>query len=115
MIQGQLAEKQGYRFLRHQGLRLLKRNYSSRYGEIDLIMEDGDTVVFVEVRYRNSTRYGGSIESIDRHKQRKLRHTAEYFLQTQRRYSTRPCRFDVIAIGPDKQGNPRVQWIPNAF
>ncbi len=78
-------------------------------------MEDGETVVFVEVRYRNSTRFGGAIESIDQAKQNRLRRTAEYFLQVRREYSDRPCRFDVIAILPDKQGNPRVQWIPNAF
>ena len=83
-------------------------------GEIDLVMEEDDVVVFVEVRYRNTARFGGPAETVDRRKQRKLRATAQYYLQTHRRLVNRPCRFDVVAILPG-DGESGIQWIPDAF
>jgi putative endonuclease len=83
-------------------------------GEIDLVMEDRETLVFVEVRYRNTLRFGGPIESVDHRKRKKLRATAQYFLQTHRRLADRPCRFDVVAVVPG-EGESGIQWVPNAF
>ena len=85
------------------------RNYHSRYGEIDLIMQDKDTLVFVEVRYRKSDGHGGAIESIDRHKQSRIVNTAENYLQAHSWDG--PCRFDIVAI----QGETKPQWIIGAF
>jgi putative endonuclease len=109
---GQMAEAQALEFLCRQGLRLIERNYRSRHGEIDLIMEDGSVVVFVEVRLRGHSRFGGALESVDRRKQAKLLATAAYFLQ-QRRLD-RPTRFDVAALTPSA-GGLKVEWIKDAF
>jgi putative endonuclease len=109
---GRIAEDRALEFLQQQGLRLIERNYRSRFGEIDLIMEDGRMVVFVEVRFRGSPRYGGALESVDRRKQAKLLATAACFLK-QRRLD-RPARFDVAALAPNGSGMA-IQWIKGAF
>jgi putative endonuclease len=109
---GRCAEDQALAFLEAHGLRLLERNYRCRYGEIDLVMEDGAALVFVEVRYRSSTRYGGALESVDRRKQAKLLTTARYFLQA--RGQGRSARFDVAALSPSA-GDWTVQWVKDAF
>jgi len=109
---GQAAEKQARHYLENQGLRLRARNYRSRFGEIDLIMVDGDTLVFVEVRLRTHTSYGGGLSSVDTRKQRKLARTALAYLQ-QHRLNDAYCRFDVIAVHP--QGTTTFEWIRNAF
>jgi putative endonuclease len=109
---GRLAEDRALEFLERQGLRLIERNYRSRYGEIDLIMEDGRTLVFVEVRFRGNPRFGGALESVDRRKQAKLLTTAACFLKERR--LDRPARFDVAALAPHGAGL-RIQWIKGAF
>ena len=110
--QGRLAEEQALGFLEQAGLKLLDRNYHSRYGEIDLIMEEGRTVVFVEVRYRRSDRYGSAQESVNRAKQAKLILTAACFLREKR--LDRPARFDVAALAPGPDGFS-VAWVKGAF
>ncbi|CAL1239060.1 YraN family protein [Candidatus Methylocalor cossyra] len=110
--QGRRAEDRVLAFLQHQGLVLLERNYRCRYGEIDLIMEDGPTVVFVEVRFRADRRFGGALESVDRRKQAKLSAAAAHFLQEKR--LDRPARFDVAGLTPAADG-PLIQWIRDAF
>ncbi len=96
-------------YLERQGLRPVARNYRCRLGEIDLVMRDADTLVFVEVRFRASTRFGSPAETVDRRKQRRLAATAEIYLQ--QHPNALPCRFDVVAIS----GNDRIDWIRNAF
>ncbi|MFD1215319.1 MULTISPECIES: YraN family protein [Microbulbifer] len=97
------------------GLTIVERNFSSRFGEIDLIARDGNTLVFVEVRFRRSNRFGGAGISVDQRKQRKLLATANSYLQY--RKLDCPCRFDVIAIEQlgQAQENLHIQWIANAF
>lgn len=107
---GNNAEQEACRFLESKGFILLEKNYTCRVGEIDLIMQDLDDIVFVEVRFRKHDRYGLAIETIDGVKQRKLLRTANYFLQQNRWIDKRNCRFDVIAI----QGC-ELEWIKNAF
>jgi putative endonuclease len=109
---GSLAEDRALGFLQQRGLRLLERNYRCRYGEIDLVMEDGGILVFVEVRYRASPRYGGALESVDRRKQAKLLVAARCFLKE--RGCDRPARFDVAALSPDG-GGLAVEWVKDAF
>jgi len=113
-ITGKQAEDLACRYLKQQGLRLLQQNYNTRFGEIDLVMQDRDTTVFVEVRYRKHSDVVDPLSSIDRHKQLKLIRTARYYLQAQPNADLLPARFDVIAISG--QGTqPQIQWIKNAF
>lgn len=98
-------------------MELLQRNYHSRFGEIDLVMRD-DTgfLVFIEIRYRRRSGFGGALASVDRHKQRRLRDTAACFLQSNPRLAHYPCRFDVVGICPDSAATAsKFTWIKNAF
>lgn len=114
-LSGQLAEDYAQRHLQQQGLRLLCRNWSCRSGELDLVMLDGDTVVFVEVRYRRHAAWGGALESVDLRKQQKLIKAAQLFLQKESRWARHPCRFDVVAIGAAASDAGKPNWIQNAF
>lgn len=107
---GQAAEIIAAQYLNAQGLKLIARNYRSRFGEIDLIMQDGTSLVFVEVRLRKSKLFGGAEESITASKQHKIVITAEYYLQ---QHGNQNCRFDVILM--DKEDAQNVTWIKNAF
>ncbi len=119
--QGHDAEQQACDHLQRQGLRLLERNYRSRYGEIDLIMRHDDILVFVEVRYRLSSRYGSPAETVDARKQAKIRATAEHYLQQHPQRAGVSCRFDVVAMTPasatDAKHSTRYtfNWLPDAF
>jgi putative endonuclease len=96
---GKLAEDRALVYLQQQGLVCVTRNYACRYGEIDLVMNDGPLLVFVEVRMRKNSNYGGAAASVDAAKQRRLWRTAEHYLM---RYRTLPaCRFDLVAIDGD--------------
>jgi putative endonuclease len=106
---GQAKERLAESFLLGHQLRLLVRNHRCRFGEIDLVMQDGQVLVFVEVRYRRSTRYGTPAETVDSRKRRRLVLAARHYLQTSR--SQAPCRFDVVAI----HGQDKIHWIRNAF
>ena len=88
---------------------MVDKNYRCRHGEIDLIMHDGDSLVFVEVRYRRSESFGGALASVDAHKQRKLISTAAHYLQAKGQRCA--ARFDVVAVGANRQ----IDWVPNAF
>jgi putative endonuclease len=105
---GAWGEERACQFLMQHGLQLITRNYHCRYGEIDLIMQHEETLVFVEVRYRRSTAYGSSAESINLRKQQRLILTGQHYLQTLLHIPY--CRFDVIAIN-----GAQVEWIQNAF
>ena len=109
--QGQIAETQAHDYLQQQGLKSLARNVRSPRGEIDLIMEANDTIVFIEVRLRNRSDFGSGAESVTRSKQEKLIATAAYFLQQNKRLAKRPARFDVVSVS----GQDSMDWIKNAF
>lgn len=109
--QGLDAETQVHDFLQQQGLKPLARNVHSPRGEIDLIMDDDGTVVFIEVRLRNRSDFGSGAESVTRSKQQKLIATALYFLQQNKRLEKCPARFDVVSV--NNQSN--MDWIKNAF
>jgi putative endonuclease len=100
--------------LERAGLKLLARNYTTRYGELDLIMRDGDTVVFVEVRQRKRTSFGDAATSVTAAKRAKLVQTAQLWLVANPRHAQQPCRFDVMTY--DGQGdNAKMDWLRNAF
>ncbi|MCW8994842.1 MAG: YraN family protein [Psychromonas sp.] len=108
--QGVKSEKQALAYLQKQGLTLICQNYYCRFGEIDLIMYDQDTLVFIEVRYRKNNDFGGALASITKRKQDKIIKTAKHYLA---QLENEPyCRFDTIAI--DQQADTP-QWIQNAF
>lgn len=111
------AESACCEYLRKQGLKLLTRNYNGRRGELDLVMQDNDTIVFIEVRYRKNNAFGGALESITYSKQEKLRLTAEQYLQQET--SLNSGRFDVVAMAKKLQNNDSseytFEWIKNAF
>lgn len=110
-MKGGEAEQYAAEFLQRQHLVLLDRNYRCRFGEIDLIMRDGATLVFVEVRMRTSQIFGGAAASITLSKQTKLLRTARYYLA--KLGSVPPCRFDAVLLsGSD---GLEVEWIKNAF
>lgn len=110
---GRVAEERALAHLRGAGLRLVERNYRCRLGEVDLIMTDGRTVVFVEVRYRRHGGFGGAVGSIDGRKQRRLTAAAAHFLQ-RRGWGRHPCRFDVVALDGDRD-HGTLHWISDAF
>jgi putative endonuclease len=111
---GRDAEERACRHLEQQGMSLAERNYRSRFGEIDLIMQDRDTLVFVEVRYRARGDFGSAAESVDARKQGRLRATAEYYLQSTPRASKKACRFDIVAITGDGEDTD-FRWLRNVF
>jgi len=97
--------------LERAGLALIARNYTCRYGEIDLVMRDRDVVVFVEVRYRSAGRFGDGVDSITASKRTKLVRAAGAFLAEHPRLAAATCRFDVLAIGDASA----IDWRQNAF
>ena len=109
--QGSIYEQKARAYLETQGLKFIAANQTFKCGELDLVMADGDTVVFVEVRQRKSNRFGSAVESIDYRKQQKWLNAANMWLFTKRKQSldTAKCRFDVVAFEGD---NPPL-WLPN--
>ncbi|MGH8476708.1 MAG: YraN family protein [Methylococcales bacterium] len=109
---GEEAESIALDYLKKQGLRLIERNYRCRNGEIDLIMDDSGTLVFVEVRFRKMAVFGSALESIDTRKKSRIIHCASHYLSAQRFSGT--ARFDVIAISPLAE-QLDIDWVQDAF
>jgi putative endonuclease len=107
---GEAAEKLAADYLARRGLRILDRNFRVRGGELDLVCEDRGTTVFVEVRLRSDTRFGGAGASIDARKQRRIVLAARHWLAGK---PERPCRFDALLL--DALDASRVEWIRDAF
>lgn len=100
--------------LEDRGLRHVESNYHCRRGELDLIMQDEDDLVFVEVRYRRDPGYGTGAESVDRKKRARLIATASHWLSTHPGLDDNPCRFDVVSMS-GTPSHPKVDWIRDAF
>lgn len=110
---GHQGEQWALDYLLAKNFVLLQRQFRSRWGEIDLIMNDGDTLVFVEVKLRRQSRYGSPLESISKTKQRHLYKTADYYLL---KYPyAGPIRFDVVGIVQSKSQINVFQHIENAW
>ena len=99
---GDFAEQLACDYLVKKGLTLIKRNFRCRFGEIDLVMQQDDYLVFIEVRSRKRHNQVDAITSIDAFKQQKLTRSAEYYLQQNRVHQDIPARFDVIAVTQKK-------------
>ena len=116
---GDAVEDAALAFLERQGLRLLARNHAVRGGELDLVMLDGggqggDTVVFVEVRFRADASFGGGAASVDARKRRRLIVAAQAFLAARPAHAASACRFDVVAASGDPRA-PGLEWLRDAF
>lgn len=109
--QGVAAELAAARFLQQQGLTLQAQNYSCRFGEIDLIMRDKQTLVFVEVRLRSHQAFASAADSIDYRKQQKLIRVAQFYLQSND--LNLACRFDAVLFDNNQYRSP--DWIRNAI
>ena len=103
---GDAAEERALHYLQQQGLLLVQRSFLCKGGELDLIMRDGQSLVFVEVRQRADARFGGAIASVTSSKQRRLIHAAQVYLQSLP--STPACRFDLVAIEGEQ-----LHWLKN--
>ncbi|WDE12600.1 YraN family protein [Thalassomonas haliotis] len=112
---GRQTEALAANYLLEQGLTLVAKNFSAKTGEIDLLMQEQKVLVFVEVKYRKQAHFGGALAAVSATKQKKIRQTAEFYLQQAglNAYNT-PCRFDVVTL----QGSierPQITWLKNAF
>ncbi len=110
---GGAHEAAAARFLESHGLVVIERNAGFRVGELDLVLEEGDTLVFAEIRYRRGDGWGGAAASVDFAKRRRLLAAAQAWLARHPDAARRPCRFDVVAIG----GVPpyRIDWLRDAI
>ena len=107
---GDQAEEHVLHFLQAQGLKPIARNWQDRSGEIDLIMQDSDEIVFVEVRIRQNNLYGNAIESVDTRKQTRLIRTSQHWLLRHHRADNHSIRYDIVGISEGK-----LEWVKSAF
>ena len=111
---GRMAENIAADYLDKQGIKIVHRNFHSRFGEIDLIGLEKQTLLFIEVRFRKNEKHLTVVETINQHKCRKIILTSEYFLNKHRNYQSCQCRYDVIAITGNLDESA-IEWIKNAF
>ncbi len=110
---GDAGENLARDFLKGKGLAILAVNYRTRWGELDIVARDRDTLVFVEVKTRSQKRFGSPLEAVTPDKQRRIVRMAQTYL-LEKRLGDVAARFDVIGIDLT-DGAPRIDWIPNAF
>ena len=113
-IFGQEGESLAERYLRRKGYRILQRNARSSLGELDLVVEDGDVLVFVEVKARRTDVCGGAVHAVHQRKQEKLIRLAAQYL-ARHHIHNRPCRFDVVLVQGSEEAEPQVDHIQSAF
>lgn len=114
LTQGREAEAWARDYLQKQGLKLITQNYRCRYGEIDLIMQHGQTLVFIEVKYRGSNEFGGAAGAVTRGKQAKLLKTALTYMQLEQPL-LQNMRFDVMAMQPGISEKFACEWLQNVI
>jgi len=110
---GSTGEDRAVNFLRQKGFSIIRTNYRTPDGEIDIIAQDGDTLVFVEVKSRRSLSYGAPEAAVDMMKQKKLRKIALQFISHYQLFD-RDCRFDIVALHYEEKAI-QIKYIPNAF
>lgn len=113
-LKGKQAEDIAAAHLNKQNIKIITRNFHSRFGEIDLIGLDKDILTFIEVRYRKNERLLNAIETIDQHKCKKIIKTSEAFLNKHKKYQSYYCRFDVVTI-TGTLNEPAIMWIKDSF
>lgn len=110
LVRGRNAEAAARAYLQAQGLALRAQNFRCAYGEIDLVMQERDTLCFIEVRARAADSHGGAAASVTFAKQQKLIRAAQHYLQAHPLAADMPCRFDVVTLGP-----AGLEWLRDAF
>lgn len=111
LLKGETAEHLAMKKVEEAGLQVIERNFNSRFGEIDLICQDKNQLVFIEVRYRANSRFGGAAASVTPAKQIKITKAAQYFILKEPKLGSLFMRFDVIAIDAEN----KIDWIKGAF
>ena len=111
---GNRAEDIATEYLKQQNIKIITRNFHSRFGEIDIIGLDKETLSFIEVRYRKNETYLAAVETIDRHKCKKIVITSQVYLNKRKKYQSYNCRYDVITITGEFDA-PIIEWIKDAF
>ncbi|MCL7489635.1 MAG: YraN family protein [Desulfobulbaceae bacterium] len=111
---GSRGENIAVSFLEKQGYTVLARNYRRRFGEIDIVAEEGGVLVFIEVKARKNNRYGNPFEAVDTRKQRKLSRMAQDYI-SRHKMEDRPARFDVVAVRLNPHSRSEVELIRDAF
>lgn len=109
---GEKGEGLAAEYLKNQGYRIIKRNYKTRIGEIDLIANHGGTLVFIEVKTRESLLYGEPFEAVNKRKRRKIANVATLYLKNLDYIP--PCRFDIVSVYHE-HGRPHFELIQDAF
>ena len=108
------GERHAEAYLKRRGLKGIERRYSTPVGEIDVIMLSGDTVVFVEVKTQRDRTFKDPQEQVTATKQQRLIKAAKWYVQ-RKRWTDKPCRFDVVAVVLPESGSPEIEHFPDAF
>ena len=111
---GTWAESKALEFLQQRGLTLVEKNFNCRRGEIDLIMNDSEALVFIEVRFRAKSAQVSALESVDQGKQQRIFLSAQHYLQRHPDQAWRYCRFDVLGIS-ENDHEQEIEWVQDAF
>jgi putative endonuclease len=111
---GQAGESAAEEYLRHKGYRIVARNLRFQVGELDLVAEDGQVLVFIEVKARRTDAYGGAVYAVHQRKQEKVIQLAAQYL-ARHHIKDRLCRFDVVLLQGSNAGAPQIEHIQNAF
>lgn len=111
---GREGERLAERFLKQRGLKTIARHFSTPVGELDLIMRDGDTVVFAEVKTRRDRKYADPQDAVRADKQRRMTRAARWFIH-RKRWDDKPCRFDIVAVTRSPDGEAEIEHFPDAF
>lgn len=111
---GTQVEDLAVAYLQNHNIMILQRNFSCKLGEIDIIAQQNDCIIFVEVRYRKYDAFGSAAESVTHSKQQKIIRTAEFYLQNNAWATKLNCRFDVITISNVIEST-QIEWIKDAF
>ena len=112
---GSMAEDAALRYLQKHDLSLLERNFRSRFGEIDLIMRENNTIIFVEVRARKTGVFMHPVESVDYRKRDKIRKTSQVYMHKTAAWNHFHIRFDVVALTGSAVQDMQIDWIKSAF
>lgn len=113
---GLFYEKQAQDWLKKKGLIPVRKNFSCRYGEIDLIMLDDRTLCFIEVKFRKNNAFGGTAYSIPPAKQKKIIQSALIFISQHKKFQQHALRFDAFFIQTVKNKSQyQIEWLQNAF
>ena len=115
LLLGRRGEGEAVRFLKKSGYRIIARNLRARFGEIDVVAQDGPTLCFVEIKTRSSIRFGCPEEAVTAQKRQRLIRLASWYLQSRRSAESRPVRFDVLSILNSTNGPARIRLIKGAF